>query len=258
MKIDLVMNYENRLGQALASNKTAISLLTNSLIPAINTLAAFIAKHKSKDEDYAATRKVIHEMLGKCFDIEVQGKWGNRYIDFFYQESLNKITAIENNPIYKEAVRANSMPAMTVGSFTAKNIGIDISEDIKGVLENNFNPKINDAKQSNYRVMVMLTDDAKACNSEYAHSLNRNIPVVKSLIRKLFADLFEDPTKDLKAYKYLRDLIETIGDLALEITTHVNYSGRCLNGLLNHYASVYTKQEREPQAWEIDKRHSSV
>ena len=252
MKIDLVMNYENRLGQALASNKTAISLLTNSLIPALNTLAAFIAKHKSKDEDYAATRKVIHEMLGKCFDIEVQGKWGNRYIDFFYQESLNK-NIIENNADYKEALEVNSLT-----KYYFPEGSINISEIIKGLLENNFNPKINDAKQSNYRVMVMLTDDAKACNSEYAHSLNRNIPVVKSLIRKLFADLFEDPTKDLKAYKYLRDLIETIGDLALEITTHVNYSGRCLNGLLNPNASVYTKQERDPQAWEIDKRHSSV
>ena len=254
MKIDLVMNYENRLGQALTSNKTAISLVTDSLIPDLNSVAAFVTKHKSKAEDYAATRKVIHEMLGKCFDIEVQGKWGDRYMDFFHQESLNKIYAIEKNPIYKEALRVNSMPEMVVGSFRAKSLGIDIWEDIEGLLQKNFNPKINDAKQSNYRVMVMLTDDAKACNSEYAHSLNRNIPVVKSLIRRLFADLFEDPAKDLKAYKYLRDLTERIGDLALEITTQANYTGRCLNGLLNPSASVYTKQEREPKSWEIEQK----
>lgn len=249
------VHYEVYLCSAETSNDNVINLIINSLIPNLNSLAAFIAKHKSKAEDYPETRKVIHEMLGKCFDIETQAKWTNHYAKFNRAEFLN-----ETEKHYVE---------YTAGTATFSD------EDWHGVDENanhpywrisdkcdreikkaciKSHPKINDAKQSNYRVMVLLTDDAKACNSEYAHSLNRNIPVVKSLIRKLFADLFEDPAKDIKAYKYLRDLIERIGDLVLEITTQANYTGRCLNGLLNPSASVYSKQEREPQAWEIEQK----
>ena len=76
------IHYQVYLYSAEKSNDNAISLVTNSLIPALNTLAAFIAKRKSEAKDYPETRKVIHEMLGKCFDIEVQAKWTNHYTKF--------------------------------------------------------------------------------------------------------------------------------------------------------------------------------
>jgi len=247
--------YQMYLYSAEKSNDNVISLVTDSLIPDLNSVAAFVTKHKTKAEDYAATRKVIHEMLGKCFDIETQAKWTNHYAKFNRAELLNEM---DKHGAEYEAFKA------TLSDEDWRGVDEDASHPYWRISDKcdratdkaclKSHPKINDAKQSNYRVMVMLTDDAKACNSEYAHSLNRNIPVVKSLIRKLFADLFEDPAKDLKAYKYLRDLTERIGDLALEITTQANYTGRCLNGLLNPSASVYTKQEREPKSWEIEQK----
>ena len=247
--------YEVYLYSGEKSNDNVISLVTNSLIPALNSLAAFIAKRKSEVENYPETRKVIHEILGKCFDIETQAKWTNHYGKFNRAELINKI---EKHGAECEAGAATFSDEDWSGvDENANHPYWQISDKYERATDNaclESNPKINDAKQSNYRVMVMLTDDAKKSNHEYAHSINRNIPVLKVLIKKLFADLFDDPTKDIKAYKYLRDLIERIGDLALEITTHVNYTSRCLNGLLNPNASVYTKQIREPQSWGIEQK----
>lgn len=91
---------------------------------------------------------------------------------------------------------------------------------------------MNDALQSNFRVLIGLTDDCSG--------LNVNVLKLEAFILKTFSD----QNSGLENYIRSRELIRKIISLSLELTTHVTHTGRCLNSLLAPSASVHTKKGR--------------
>lgn len=90
---------------------------------------------------------------------------------------------------------------------------------------------INDALQSNYQALSILTDGS---------GLNNDILV----LHQYLTDLNKRLPKGTNISALIGSLSSTVISL-LDLTTQVNYTGRCLNGMLAPYASVHTCQ-REP------------
>ena len=87
---------------------------------------------------------------------------------------------------------------------------------------------INDALQSNYQALSILTD---------AQGLNNDLLGIHEYLTNL--------KKRLPPSAGIGNLIESLTPIIiglLDLTTQVNYTGRCLNGMLSPYASVHTCQ----------------
>lgn len=93
--------------------------------------------------------------------------------------------------------------------------------------------KINDALQSNYQTLTLLTDPYK---------FNAKVLELQSYVM----DMCKDRTDS--EYLKINDAIHRILCLSLDISTQATYTGRCLNGVLNPSASVHTKQPRIKQS----------
>ena len=225
-------NYERYIDNAENSNNSVLSKVSNNLLPAVTSLEAFLSKHKNEDDKYQSIMKVLSEIKGKALDMVKQATLTDRYI----YNSRAYINEQVDAHLYKHDY------ALTE----------EVDKVITKKLHGHFylRQNLNNAKQSNYRVIGMLTDDAKFCNPDYAHSLNRNVEVLNDLMESLF-----DETNDgLNICNRSLKLLLKVTRSSLSITTDTNYTGRSLNGLLNHCASVYTKQEREPKSWEIEQK----
>lgn len=92
---------------------------------------------------------------------------------------------------------------------------------------------INDALQSNYQTLTLLTDP---------YRFNAQVLELQSYVM--------DMCKDRADSEYLKinDAIHRILCLSLDITTQATYTGRCLNGVLAKNASIHTKQPRVKQS----------
>ena len=181
---------------SLDSNKTALALIADHLIPSVFNLEAFLFKifdgGKTNTDKYNQSKKLISDIIGSSLGVEAQAKGTEEYIN-----------------------------------QTVEKWGNGCSELLK-----TYHPFLNDALQSNFRVLIGLTDDCSG--------LNVNVLKLEAYILKTFSD----QNSGLENYIRSRELIRKIISLSLELTTHVTHTGRCLNSLLAPSASVHTKKRR--------------
>ena len=190
-------NYEMYIANADNSNNSVLSKVSNILLPAVSSLETFLIKHKSGDVNYLSVMKVLFEIKGKALDIVKQAAQTDEYI--------------YNNKDYINDI---------VDAHYAKHDSV-FTEELDEVLTKQLHgyfylrQNLNNAKQSTYRVIGMLTDDAKFCNPDYAHSLNRNIDVLNNLME----DLFDEKTDGLRICNHSLKLLLKITRSSLSIRT---------------------------------------
>ena len=218
--------------RALDSNKTALTLLAKCLIPALFNLESFLLKfHEGGTTDTEKcnySKKLIRDIISKSLDLEAQVKGTEGYIEWIFDDYAQKLVEIPSNPPNPTRQELNDKSSPWWDKLSAY-------ENAHNALMKTYYPeRVNDALQSNFQSMIHLTDDCSG--------LNLCVLELEAFILKAFWN--ED--SGLDNYIRSREFIRKIISLSLAITTHVAYTGRCLNSNLNPSASAHTKKGREP------------
>ncbi len=217
--------------RALDSNKTALTLLAECLIPAVFNLESFLLKfHEGGTTDTEKcnySKKLIRDIISKSLDVEAQAKGTEGYIEWIFDDYAKKAVDIPSYPVNTTRQEMNDMYSPWWDKFR------DYEAAHKALAKTYYPERVNDALQSNFRVMIKLTN---------LGGLNRVILELEEFILKTF----RNENSGLENYIRSREFIRKIISLSLEITTHVVYTGRCLNSKLNPSASAHTKKGREP------------
>lgn len=222
------MPFHHDLNEALKSNNKMKTILKERFIPTLLNLEAFLLKNidggDTNNEKYNDIKELLQEVIGKSLDLEAQAKGTGNYINWIFEDYEKKSEDIPN----PKHTRADLLDRHS--SFWDK---FRTHENAHQILEKSYYPNVNDGLQSNYRVLILLTEDYIG--------LNHHILKIEAFI----LSSFNYEKCGLDAYIRSRELVRETVSLNLEITTNATYTGRCLNGILKPNASLHTKQKRK-------------